>query len=592
MPYPLNNLYVQNSDIRNNLFLVGTAKITIPWIKGLTYELNYSNTYSTRNNRTFYPVKTPEGTGNKGQAIKSPSEERNSIVNNIVTYLKTVGDHQINATLLFSRENRHAQSDSINAQGFDNPVLGYNNVALGSVITAASKAWEENSLSYMARVNYSYKNRYMITGTIRRDGYSGFGENNKFANFPSLSLGWVASEEPFLGNWKSVYLKLRASYGKNGNQGIGRYSSFSRMTTDSYVYGSASSIAVYPNTLGNASLGWETTSSFNLGLDYGFFNRRISGSIDVYKSKTTDVLVKRALPPASGYSNIWANIGGIDNKGIEVQLNTVNTKGKLLSWNSHFTFSLNRDKITKLYGGDNDQDVGNSWFVGEPISAIYDYKMAGGLWTEQELYDGETLSGWYPGQYKYVDQNNDGVINATSDRTIVGYKTPNYRFSINNEFSYRNFAFSFLINSIQGGNGYYLADNASVVNVSWRSDDVYRINGSAVRQYWTPDNGVNNATGVYNSPAVSSGIYESRSFVRLQDISLTYTFSSNLLKRLKIANCSFFVSGRNLYTWTKWSGWDPEIGTSNASLTGDSTTARADNTPMMRNITTGFRLTL
>ena len=590
MRYPLNNLYVQNSDIRNNLFLVGNGKITVPWVKGLTYELNYSNTFSTRNNRIFYPVTTPEGTGNKGQAIKNPSQERNSIVNNIVTYLKTVGDHQINATLLFSRENRNAQSDSINAQGFENPVLGYNNVALGTVITAASRAWEENSLSYMARANYSYKNRYMITGTIRRDGYSGFGENNKFANFPSLSLGWVASEEPFLANLKSVYLKVRASYGKNGNQGIGRYSSFSRIAADSYVYGSSSAIAVYPSTIGNASLGWETTSSFNLGLDYAFLDHRISGSIDVYKAKTTDVLVKRALPPASGYSSIWANIGGIDNKGIELQLTTVNIKGKL-SWKSGFTFSLNRDKIAKLYGGDNDKDVGNSWFVGEPISAIYDYKMAGGLWTEEELYSGKTLAGWYPGQFKYVDQNKDGVINPTNDRTILGYKTPNYRFSINNEFSYKNFTFSFLINSIQGGNGYYLADNSAVVNVPWRSDDVYRINGSAVRQYWTPDNGVTNATGVYNAPAVSSGIYESRSFVRLQDISLSYNFNPKLLKSLKIDNCSFFVSGKNIYTWTKWSGWDPEVGTSNANLTGDATTARTDNSPMNRNITTGFRLT-
>jgi TonB-dependent starch-binding outer membrane protein SusC len=319
-------------------------------------------------------------------------------------------------------------------------------------------------------------------------------------------------------------------------------------------------------------------------------NHRISGSIDVYKAKTTDVLVKRALPPAAGYSSIWANIGGINNKGIELQLNTVNIKGKL-SWKSNFTFSLNRDKITKLYGGDNDQDVGNSWFVGESIGAIYDYEMAGGVWTEQELYSGETLAGWYPGQFKYVDRNNDGVINAASDRTIVGNKAPNYRFSINNEFSYKNFSFSFLINSIQGGNGYYLADNSAVTNVSWRSDDVYRINGSAVRQYWTPDNGVNNATGVYNSPAVSSGIYESRSFVRLQDISLSYNFSPQLLKSLRIANCSFFISGKNLYTWTKWSGWDPEIGTSNYSLTGDATSARTDNSPMMRNITTGFRLT-
>jgi TonB-linked SusC/RagA family outer membrane protein len=577
MPYPLNNIFVQNSDIRNNLFLVGSAKITVPWVKGLTYELNYSNNYSTRNNRIFYPVTTPEGSGNKGQAIKNPSEERNAIVNNIVSYAKTIGDHQINATLLFSRENRKADSDSINAQGFENPALGYNNVALGTVITAASKAWEENSLSYMARVNYSYKNRYMVTGTIRRDGYSGFGENNKFANFPSLSLGWVASEESFMQDLNSMYLKLRISYGKNGNQGIGRYSSFSRMTTNAYAYGSTSSIAVYPSTLGNASLGWETTSSFNLGLDYAFLDHRISGSVDVYKAKTTDVLVKRALPPASGYANIWANIGGIDNKGIEVQLNTINLKGAF-SWKSNFTFSLNRDKIVKLYGGENDQDVGNSWFVGEPISAIYDYKMAGGVWTEDELYNKKTLAGWYPGQFKYVDRNNDGIINATYDRTIVGYKTPNYRFSINNEFSYKNFTFSFLLNSIQGGNGYYIADNSSVTNVSWRSDDVYRINASAVRPYWTPDNGVNNATGVYNSPAVSSGIYESRSFVRLQDVSLTYNFSSRLLKNLKIENCSFFISGKNLYTWTKWSGWDPEIGVSNS--------------PMMRNITTGFRLTL
>jgi TonB-linked SusC/RagA family outer membrane protein len=492
---------------------------------------------------------------------------------------------------LFSRENRNAQSDSINAQGFENPVLGYNNVALGTVITAASKSWEENSLSYMARINYSYKNRYMLTGTIRRDGFSGFGENNKFANFPSLSLGWVASDEPFLKNrLESTYLKLRASYGKNGNQGIGRYSSFSRMTTDSYAYGASSAIAVYPSTIGNASLGWETTSSFNLGLDYAFLDHRISGSIDVYKATTTDVLVRRALPPASGYASIWANIGGIDNKGIELQLNTVNIKCKL-SWRSSFTFSLNRDKIAKLYGGSNDKDVGNSWFIGEPISAIYDYKMAGGVWTEEELYNKKTLAGWYPGQFKYVDQNKDGVIDPTNDRTIVGYKTPNYRFSINNEFSYKNFSFSFLINSIQGGNGYYLADNSFVTNVPWRSDYVYRINGSAVRPYWTPENGVNNATGVYNSPAVQSGIYESRSFVRLQDVSLTYNFSPKLLRSLKIDNCSFFVSGKNLHTWTKWSGWDPEVGTSNANLTGDATTARTDNSPMNRNITTGFRLT-
>jgi|SRR5665647_2410627 len=577
MPYPLNNLYVDNNDIRNNLFLVGSGKVTVPWVQGLTYELNYSMTYSNRNNNTFYPVTVPEGAGNKGQAIKNPYDERNSIVNNIVTYLRTNGDHQINATLLYSRENRHAQSSTLNAQGFGNPVLGYNNMGLGTVVTVASTAWEENSLSYMARANYSFKNRYILTGTFRRDGFSGFGANTKFANFPSVSLGWVASDESFLSDMNSMYLKMRASYGKNGNQGIGRYSSFSRMTADAYAYGSSTAIAVYPSTLGNADLGWETTSSYNLGLDYAFFNRRISGSIDVYKAKTTNVLVQRALPPAAGYTNVWANIGAIDNKGIEMELKTINLNGPL-NWSTNFIFSLNRDKISKLYGGTNDKDIGNSWFVGESISAIYDYKMAGGLWTEDELYNGKTLANWYPGQYKYVDQNKDGVIEPTADRSIIGYKAPSYRFSITNTLSYKNFSFSFLINSIQGGDKYYLSDNASAINVSWRSDDVYRINQTAVRQYWTPDNGVNNSTGIYNSPAVSSGIYESRSFVRVQDISLSYNFSPTLLKTLKIGSCQFFVSGKNLYTWTKWSGWDPEIGVSDF--------------PMMRSITTGFRVTL
>lgn len=582
MPYPLNNLYVDNSDIRNNLFLVGSGKITVPWVKGLTYELNYSNTYFNRNNFTFHPVTTPDGAGNKGQAIKNPSDEKNWIVNNIVSYAKEFGDHQVNATLLYSREKRSAQSSTLNAQGFDNPVLGYNNMGLGTVVTVASTAWEENSLSYMARANYSFKGRYLLTGTIRRDGFSGFGSNMKLANFPSVSFGWIVSEEAFLSSGKWLdFLKLRASYGKNGNQGIGRYSSFSRMTADAYVYGSATAIAVYPSSLGNADLGWETTSSFNIGIDYGFLNGRISFSLDAYKAKTSDVLVSRALPPAAGYPSVWANIGGIDNKGIELELKTINLTGEL-SWETNFVFSLNRDKINRLYGGKNDKDIGNSWFVGESISAIYDYEMAGGVWTEEELYSDNILNNWYPGQYRYVDQNDDGIINANSDRTIVGYKTPSYRFSINNTLFYKNFSLSFFINSIQGGKNYYKLNNASVVNVDFRSDNVLRINASAVRPYWTPDNGVTNATGVYNSPAVSSGIYESRSFVRLQDISLGYRLSSGLLNSLKLNDCQIFLSGKNLYTWTKWSGWDPEI----ADRDDENS-----NFPLMRNITAGFKIT-
>ena len=213
MPYPLNNLYVDYADTRNDLLLVGNAKVTVPWVKGLTYEFNYSNNYNTRTYNRFYPVTVPEGSGNKGQAYKNPSEQRNWIYNNILTYLRTFGNHQVNATLLYSQEGRNAESSTINAQGFDNPVLGYNNVSLGTTVTVGSTAWKENSISYMARVNYSFMNRYLLTATIRRDGFSGFGPNNKFANFPSVSLGWILTDESFMGFAENLYLKLRTSYG-------------------------------------------------------------------------------------------------------------------------------------------------------------------------------------------------------------------------------------------------------------------------------------------------------------------------------------------------------------------------------------------
>lgn len=585
MEYPLVDTYATNEDIRNDLFMVGNAKITVPWVKGLTYDFNYSNRFYARKENTFYPVTHPDGAGLKGQAIKNPQEERNWIFNNIITYFRTFGDHQVNGTLLFSREGRTGESTTATVQGFENEVLGYDNLGLGTIVAAASTAWEESSISYMARLNYTYKNRYMITGTVRRDGFSGFGPNNKFASFPSVSLGWVLTDEPFLNNVKGLYLKLRTSYGENGNQGIGRYSSFSRMGTNAYAYGGTTAVAVYPSSLGNADLGWETTASLNVGVDFGFFDRRISGSVELYKSKTSDVLVSRALPTTTGYSSVWTNIGAIDNKGVEFELNTINLTGEL-GWETNFVFSLNRDKISKLYGDENDKDVGNAWFVGEPISSIYDYEMAGGMWTEEELYNGQTLANWYPGQFKYVDQNGDGVIEPTTDRKIVGYRTPSYRFSINNTFTYKNFSLSFFLNSVQGGNKYYRYDNAAVTNVAWRSDDVLRLNASAVRPYWTPDNGVDNATGVYNSPAVSSGIWQSRSFVRLQDVSLGYTFGPEILKKLKVQACQVYIASKNPYTWTNFSGWDPEVVGWNAT---DGNTGT--NSPLMRNITAGFRVT-
>ncbi len=489
--------------------------------------------------------------------------------------------HRVNATLVYTREKTTAESANINATRFPNEILGYNNVSYAEQANIGSGAWQESSVGYMARLNYVLKNRYLITGTYRKDGFSGFGAQKKYATFPSLSVAWTLSEEEFMDGSDSWldYLKLRLSYGENGNQGIGRYASLTRMTNMNYVYGSASAIGIIPNTMGNADLGWETTKSTNLGLDYAFFSNRISGNIDVYKASTFDVLVSRSLPGATGYQSVWTNIGEIANKGIEVELRTINFEGDF-HWDSRFIFSLNRDEIVTLYG-DGKDDIGNQWFIGEPISAIYDYERTGGVWTEEELYSGKTHENFYPGQFRLADVNNDSKITSGEDRKIIGYETPNYRFSVGNTLSYKNFTLAFLLNSIQGGNGYYLQNNQLLLEATSAYDYANRVNMTSIRTPWTPDNGVNNAPAVYNYPSVTSGNYQDRSFVRLQDLSLTYRIPQSLLEASNIRALQIYLSGKNLYTWTNWEGYDPEIG--NYPPTGQSEL-------MMRSLTLGARL--
>jgi len=584
--HPLSNTVCDNIDYRKNLFMLGYAKIEIPKIKGLTYDFNYSNTLYTTRNATFFPSTTITGNSNRGSATKNYGEDVSWILNNILTYNRVFAqNHSVNATLLYSREQRKGEGAGLTASGFDNEILGYDAMELGSIQNVNTSGWEENSIAYMARINYSFKSRYLLTATVRRDGFSGCGANRKTATFPSLSLGWVLSDEAFMKNIDAInFLKIRTSVGRNGNQGIGRYSSFSKMSTGSYIYGTSTAISIYPSSLGNADLGWEATTSYNVGIDFGLLKNRISGAIDMYKSKTTDVLVSRAIPTSTGYSSVWTNIGGINNKGIELSLNTVNID-KVVRWESKLVFSLNRDKISKLYGGTEDKDIGNSWFVGEPISAIYDYKTDYSIWTEKEFYEGKiTVPQTYPGHIKIQDLNKDGDLDPNNDRTIIGYKTPSYRWSLSNNVSFKNFMLSVFINSIQGGNGYYMADNARAVLscITYAGGDagiqyVYRNNLVATRQYWTPDNGVTNAPSLYFLPRRVVGIYQDRSFVRLQDVSLSYSVGKNVLNMLGVDALQLYVSGKNIYTWTKWEGWDPE--------------STGNYTRMMRNFIGGIRLT-
>ena len=555
--HPLGYVNIDDNEIRDNIRLAFKGKFDIPKVEGLKYEINYQKNYYFSHTYRYYPTTVPDGAKNDGYGYKDQSTSSKSLINNLITYNKIFGDHRVNVTLLHSEEQLDGEGTVSTGYGFASDKLGYNSLEVAETQQINSSAYEEITRSFMGRVTYAFKDRYLLTGTIRRDGYSAFGTNKKWANFPSLSFGWVVSEESFLQTSNVInYLKLRLSYGVNGNQGIGRYNSQSIMSSTSTVFDGATAIGIYSGSLGNSELGWETTLTGNIGLDFEILNKRLSGSVDVYKSTTSDVLVERAIPRASGNSSVWTNIGGIENHGVEVSLSSINVQTKGFSWNSGFTFAINRNKITELYD-DVTEDIGNGWFVGESFYAIYGYQ-SDGIWQESDLFNDQIYADYYPGQWKIVDQNGDGEITADDDRKIVGNTSPNYRFSLSNQFSYKNLSLSIFINSIQGGNGYYMASNTGSL-VAGGTDSAYRLNRTAIRQYWTPDNPVNDAPGMYNNPKIAPSVYQDKSFIRLQDITLAYQLNLKSLEQIGIESPKVYVSGKNLHTWTKWSGWDPDV---------------------------------
>ncbi len=556
MKDPLQYLAIDDSDLRNTLFLTLTGRIDVPFIKGLSYDFNYSTTRYHRDENTFYPADVDGGYVNNGKAVKAPENENAYLFNHIFAYQRDFGDHSLNATLVYTTEKRWGDSTTATAESFDIGNLGYNNLGFGTLFTETSSAWQESNVGLMGRVNYNYKNRYLLTATVRRDGYSGFGVNNKYVTLPSASIGWVISEEDF-NPFENTYLKFRLSYGQNGNQGIGRYASLAQLGLGAYNYDDNKVITLYPSSMANNELKWERTSSWNFGIDFGFFHQRLNGSFEVYKSHTSDVLVQRTLPEMTGYSSVWANLGGVDNRGFEVELNSVNIQNPNFSWLSGFTFSLNRDKITDLYGDGTTQDLANGWFVGESLGAIYSYEMLG-VWQEEDLYSGEIYDGWYPGQQKFADLNNDGKIDADNDRKIIGNSNPSCRFSFNNTLTWKNWSLYFMLNSMLGGGGYFISGN-SILAPDNSSDYVIRLNQPATRPYWTPENQSNEGLALYRNQQISTSIYQSRSFVRVQDVSLMYTFDRKLLQKMKvIGQLQLFLTGKNLYTFTGWDGWDPE----------------------------------
>ena len=574
---PLRDNYLSDNDnYRNNLFANFYSIVDIPWIKGLKYRVNFSTNY--RWIRDYKATKNDVySQANTSSASKRNWMARDWVVENILDYKFTLGeDHAFDITLMYGANQDRQESTTAGAEQLEFDSFGWNRLNVGELQTASSSAQKVSGISSMARLNYRFKNRYLLTLTARRDGSSVFAANNKYATFPSAALAWIASDESFLENVDFLnLLKVRTSYGAVGNQAISPYQSLSLSSINRYVFGADSALGIYPSNISNNNLKWETTYTTNIAVDFELFKNRIGGTIEWYNMDTRNLLVERSIPTMTGYPSIWTNLGKVNNRGIEITLNTVNFRNKDIEWSTSFVFSHNKNKIVSLYGedadkdGKEDDDIGNSWFIGQPINVYYDY-VFDGIYQE-----GDKLpAGYQPGFARFKDLNDDGSVEAENDRTIVGQGgQPKYRWGITNNVRYKNIELSFFINAMQGWIG------------TFNDLDFYNNSLDPVRPvnmydggWWTPENKSNTRPSLeYRRSVLGHSWYSNRNFVRLQEASLSYTFPEKILAKCRLSNLSVFISGKNLLTFTNWLGTNPE-------------SISSDRYPIARTYTLGFKL--
>lgn len=540
-------------------------ELSLPFLPGLSYRLNFGN--NARTDKHYYSSKFDAG--QTGRAYKDDQVYYDYTLDNILSYNRTFGKHEIGATLLYGSIQRTFNSTFTEGRGFSRLTLSYNDLALASSQFANSDGWKEALLYQMGRLNYKFNNKYLFTGTVRKDGFSGFAKNNKSAIFPTVALGWILSEEGFLQNLKAIeLLKLRVGYGVNGNQ-TSRYSSIASLTTGAaYVFGDGGTTAFgqQVNRLGNDNLKWERTKGLNIGLDFSLFNGKTTGTFDMYNNDTYDLLFSVAIPNITGFENITTNLGQINNKGLEAYISQRILTKSDFDWTASLVFSANKNKIVSLTGQDADGDgteddlITSGLFIGKSISTIYDYQ-ANGVYD----LDDTRLPGFPIGSMSVFDQNNDGDITPDGDRIFIGRQEPAYRMSLMNTLSYKGVKLSFTLNSVQGGKDGYMGINRPFANnipQYYREDNTIRWNDFNGIDYWSPNNpGGKYPRNISGARAkVEPGMYEKRNFIRLQDVLLSYNLTSGLLRKVKAQNINLYVSGKNLFTWTKWEGWDPESG--------------------------------
>lgn len=517
-------------------------------VEGLKYRFNFGPDFTNQRFGRFWASQTNDRRGGDPRGMIDFANRFNYTIENILTYTKSFDVHNFNFTALHSVQKDNYETERMSVNGIPTQSMQFYSLGSAATVNGVGSILSKWALqSFMGRVNYDLKGRYLVTLTGRYDGSSRFGKDNKYGFFPSIALGWNLGDESFMKGVSWVdQLKVRASWGKIGNTALDPYVTQNLLARTTYAFGTTAAFGFRPGQLGDPSLGWESTATTNVGLDYSFWAGRISGSLEVYQANTSDLLLKDQLPSPSGYLEVFKNVGKTQNRGIEITLSSVNVNSASgFNWTTDLQWTKNDEKIVELFNGKAD-DIGNLKFIGRPVTAIYDYKKIG-IWQSDEA-DLAKSYGRSVGEIKVADLNNDGKIDADHDRMIIGSQIPKFTAGMTNRFAYKGFDFSFFIYTRVG----------STITSQWHNTFntlAGRYNNLDI-DYWTPNNPTNEfprPNKNQESPTNASTLqYYSGTFLKVRNISLGYNVPTSSLQKVKITSLRVYLAAQNPFNFSEY----------------------------------------
>ncbi|WP_409416099.1 SusC/RagA family TonB-linked outer membrane protein [Flavobacterium sp. PS2] len=569
VPNPINDLENTTNETKINRILTslfGEYKIT----KKLVAKVAVSGDVISTKQNYYAPSNTTNGAGTKGLASVGDRLVSSVLNENTLNYNTTFGEnHKFSALAGYTLQYTEGEIVNAGANTFVNDANTYNALQDGVPVKPYSDAFESVLKSWLTRINYSYKGKYNFTLSARADGSSRFGSESLWGYFPSAGFSWNITEEEFAKNIKGVTeAKLRLSAGTTGNQEIGNYLSLASMGSVNYAFGGTLQTGLAPTRLANPDLKWEKTNQYNIGLDLSLLDRRVNFVFDVYYKKTNDLLINVPIPLTSGYATVLQNIGGVENKGIEIGLTTENLRTENFSWNSNIVFSANKNKVVSIGNGVDQffpvvpngsllQQQPVTVKVGSPLGTFWGYKTNGIFQTQEEINTQpkiNSLANTKVGDRKYADTNGDGVISA-ADKGDLGSSQPKFVGSFSNTISYHDFDLNFSLQGSYGGKIF------NALNQQLEISTLGTNAAATLNDRWTPTNPSNEIPRASSSPLgiVSERYVEDASFLRLKLITFGYTLPKSLSSKLGTKSIKFYVSAENLITWTKYTGYDPEV---------------------------------